>query len=406
MSDDSRLDSVPAADDAAAVSPVPGIPRRRRAGVRYFAHLDRVAALSVDERSRLAPVASKYKFRANDYYLSLVDWDDPADPIRRIVIPDEGEAQEWGRLDASNERAHTVAPGVQHKYAQTVLLLVNEVCGAYCRYCFRKRLFMDGNDETTLDVGPGLDYIRAHPEVTNVLLTGGDPLLVSTPRIESILRSLASIPHVSIVRFGSKMPAFNPFRILDDPELLRVLEEFAGAERKVYLMAHFDHPRELTPEATAALHALQRAGVVCVNQCPLLRGINDDPATLRELFRRTCHAGAPQYYVFQGRPTAGNAPFELPLVEAWSHFHEAQKGLSGLAKRARFVMSHETGKLEVMQCTADRIYLRYHRARDPGDRGRFLVYERDDRACWLDDLVPVGEAAASVSSRAEALGPE
>ena len=107
----------------------------------------------------------------------MVDWDDPADPIRRLVIPDGRELRDWGRLDASNEAAYTVARGVQHKYPSTVLLLVNEVCGAYCRYCFRKRLFMEGNDETSLDVSEGLEYIRRTPTVTNVLLTGGDPLV-------------------------------------------------------------------------------------------------------------------------------------------------------------------------------------------------------------------------------------
>jgi lysine 2,3-aminomutase len=392
-----------AAGPAAPPRPAAPAPSRR---VRYLSHVDRVAQLPEDLRRRLAPIAAKYKFRANDYYLSLIDWDDPADPIRRIVIPDEGEAKEWGRLDASNEKANTVVPGVQHKYAQTVLLLVNEVCGAYCRYCFRKRLFMDGNDETTLDVGPGIEYIRAHPEVTNVLLTGGDPLLVGTRRLGEILDALAAIPHVSIVRIGSKMPAFNPFRILDDPGLLEAFARFTGPERKVYLMAHFDHPREFTPEATAALAAVQAAGVVCVNQCPLLRGVNDDADTLRALFRVASFTGATPYYLFQGRPTAGNEPFEVPIVEGWRHFHEAQKGVSGLAKRARFVMSHETGKIEILQCTEDRIYLRYHRAKDPADRGRFLAYRRDDAAFWLDDLVPADRETGRFARDGRALGPE
>ena len=119
-------------------------------------------------------------FRANDYYLNLIDWDDPSDPIRQLIIPRQEELNEWGKLDASNEESITVARGVQHKYVDTVLLLCNEVCGAYCRYCFRKRLFMDVIDEVTNDVTEGIEYIRQHPEVNNVLLTGGDPLLMST----------------------------------------------------------------------------------------------------------------------------------------------------------------------------------------------------------------------------------
>ena len=153
------------------------------------------------------------------YYLDLINWDDPDDPIRQLIIPREEELTEWGTLDASNEESVTVAHGVQHKYTDTVLLLCNEVCGAYCRYCFRKRLFMDDNDEVTNDVSEGLRYIAEHPEVTNVLLTGGDPLLMSTRRLVDIFEALRAIPHVKIIRLGSKMPAFDPYRVLNDAEL-------------------------------------------------------------------------------------------------------------------------------------------------------------------------------------------
>ena len=128
---------------------------------RYVRKLDRVPEIPAEEVARLQPVTSKYVFRANDYYLKLIDWNDPEDPIRQLIIPREDELKEWGRLDASNETAVTVARGVQHKYVDTVLLLCNEVCGAYCRYCFRKRLFMDDNDEVTNDVSAGLKYIRS-----------------------------------------------------------------------------------------------------------------------------------------------------------------------------------------------------------------------------------------------------
>jgi KamA family protein len=371
--------------------------------VRYVRDLASVPEIPAEARVHLDRVAARYAFRANDYYLGLIDWSDPADPIRRIVIPDAGESEAWGQLDASNEAANTVTQGVQHKYAQTVLLLVNEVCGAYCRYCFRKRLFMDGNDEVSLDVAPGLAHIAAHPEVTNVLLTGGDPLLLSTRRLGEILAALRRIPHVRIVRIGSKMPAFNPFRILDDPALAETLGRHSLPDRRVYLMAHFDHPRELTPEALAAIDRLLRAGVLVVNQCPLLGGINDDPDVLRTLFRELSFAGAPQYYLFQGRPTEGNLPYRVPIVRGWEIFQEAMRGVSGLAKRARFVMSHETGKVEVLAVTATRIIVRIHRSRDPEQRGRVFEYERDDDAAWLDELRPVGE---EIPACACAAGPE
>lgn len=357
--------------------------------VRYITNISRIEGLSDADRSLLAEVAKRYVFRANDYYLKLIDWRDPADPIRRLIIPHADELADWGKLDASNEAANTKLPGVQHKYPHTVLLLVNEVCGAYCRYCFRKRLFMDDNDETINDISAGLDYIRSQPQVTNVLLTGGDPLVMSTGKLERILAALRAIPHVGIIRIGSKMPAFNPFRILEDHRLQEVLRTHSTPEKRIYLMAHFDHPRELTPEAAAGLEAFHQAGVIAVNQCPLIRGVNDDPAVLAALFRKLSFIGVPPYYLFQGRPTAGNAPYEVPLVRGYAIFEDAKTRISGLAKRARFVMSHDSGKIEMVGLDEARIYLRYHRARDPADEGRFMVYLRDDQASWLDQLTPV-----------------
>jgi lysine 2,3-aminomutase len=363
--------------------------------VNYIRDVSKLDRIPPEMRETMKRVAERYVFRANDYYLGLIDWDDPEDPIRRLVVPDERELLEWGNLDASNEQSITVARGVQHKYPHTVLLLVNEVCGAYCRYCFRKRLFIDGNDETTLDITEGLEYIRSHPQVTNVLLTGGDPLLMSTRRILQIIEQLRAIPHVQIIRIGTKMPAFNPWRILDDPALVEGLSKFSTAEKRIYLMMHFDHPRELSEAAVAGIDMLIRNGVICVNQCPLIRGINDDPEVLASMFRQLSFIGCPQYYLFQGRPTAGNEPYELPIVAGYEIVEEAKRRVSGLAKRVRFVMSHESGKIEIVGVDEQFIYLRYHRAKDPANEGRFMVYHRDDHAYWLDQLVAVGRLVAA-----------
>lgn len=364
--------------------------------VAYVRDVERLEGIPPEERRRLAEVAARFPFRANDYYLGLVDWSDPADPIRRLVVPSEGELERFGSLDASNEAKNAVAPGVQHKYPHTVLFLVNEVCGAFCRYCFRKRLFLDDTGETSIDVRPGLKYVAERPQITNVLLTGGDPLMLNTRRLDEIIGGLRAIPHVGIVRIGTKMPAFNPYRILEDPELLAMIRRHSTAEKRLYVMAHFDHPRELTPVAVEALGKLMEAGAIIVNQCPLIAGINDDPEVLAQLFRKLSFIGAPQYYLFQGRPTAGNAPFEVPIVRGYFLFEEAKKRVSGLAKRARFVMSHERGKIEIVGVTDTRIFLRFHRARNPLEEGRFLSFYRNDAACWLEDLVPAdGDAAAS-----------
>ena len=362
-----------------------------RQRVKYVRRLNQVPEIPAAIRARLQPVTEEYVFRANDYYLGLIDWSDPDDPIRQLIIPREEALNDWGRLDASNEESVTVARGVQHKYCDTVLLLCNEVCGAYCRYCFRKRLFMDDNDEVTNDISAGLAYIAAHPEVSNVLLTGGDPLLMSTRRLVEIFEALRAIDHVRIIRIGSKMPAFDPWRVLRDDELQAAFRKYSTPERRIYLMAHFDHPRELTAEAVAGIDACLRNGVICVNQCPLVRGVNDDAATLAEMYSRLSYIGCPPYYLFQGRPTAGNEPYEVPIVHGWLTFQEALRRGSGLARRARYCMSHETGKVEVVGIDDERIYLRYHQAKDPADLGRFFVRRRDDRASWLDDLAAVEE---------------
>lgn len=365
-------------------------PARR---IRYVTNVDRIPNIPAAERERLRRVTEQYVFRANDYYLELIDWDDPHDPIKQLIIPRSDELSDWGKLDASNEAAVTVARGVQHKYPHTVLLLCNEVCGAYCRYCFRKRLFMNDNDETTNDVSAGIRYIAEHPQITNVLLTGGDPLLMSTRRLTEIITQLRQIEHVRIIRIGSKMPAFNPWRILNDPELQDLLSAFSTPRHRIYLMAHFDHPRELTDAAVEGLDCFMRCGVVTVNQCPLIKGVNDDPAVLAELYQKLAWTGCPPYYLFQGRPTQGNEPYEVPIVRGWEIFREALRRGSGLARRARFVMSHETGKIEICGVDAAHIYMRYHRAKNPEDRGQFMIFRRNDDAYWLDQLEPMDDTA-------------
>ncbi len=362
--------------------------------VAYVRNLDKITSIPPDEREKLKKVAQKYVFRANEYYLDLIDWNNPDDPIKQLIIPREEELNDWGELDASNEQAITVSRGVQHKYPDTVLLLCNEVCGAYCRYCFRKRLFMDDNDEVTLDVSEGIEYIANHPEVRNVLLTGGDPLLMSTRRLVDILRRLREVPHVEIIRLGSKMPAFNPWRLTHDEELQKALRRYSTPKKRIYLMAHFDHPRELTEPAIEGIDCFIKCGVICVNQCPLVKGVNDDADVLAQMYHNLSYIGCPPYYLFQGRPTAGNEPYQVPIVRGYEIFSEALRRGSGLARRARFAMSHATGKIEILAVDEKHIYLRYHRAKTPELRGRFMVYHRDEQAYWLDDLVPVEGLAA------------
>ncbi len=365
----------------------------KRKKARYVLNVDRLNHLSEEERAKLSEVSKKYAFRANDYYLNLIDWNDPRDPIRKLIIPHENELNEWGQLDASDEKAITVRKGVQHKYGSTVLLLVNEVCGGFCRYCFRKRLFMNGNDEVQYDLEEGLRYIEEHSEVNNVLLTGGDPLILQTPKLAKILERLRTIDHVRIIRIGSKMPAFNPYRFLNDQSLIDLFKEHSLPDRRIYLMCHYDHPRELTKQSREAIRRVIEAGVICMNQNPILRGISDDPKAMAQLWNELSFMGVSQYYVFQGRPTAGNEPYEMPIVESYHKVEQAKKLCSGLGKRVKYCMSHESGKIEIIGVDHRHIYLKYHRAKHAADEQRLLVCHRNDEACWLDQLRPVDGGA-------------
>jgi len=354
--------------------------------VKYIIKLDLIPELKEDERKELAQVTDKFAFRTNDYYNSLIDWSDPEDPIRRIVIPTTEELDVWGKLDASNESKYMKVHGLEHKYPDTALLLVTDVCGIYCRFCFRKRLFMNDNDEVARDVSEGLEYIRNHPEINNVLLTGGDPLVLATFKLEKTLKALAEIPHVRIVRIGSKMLAVNPFRVIDDPSLLELFEWFnTETGKKLYLMNHFNHPRELTKEARRAIELVQKTGTTLTNQTPILKGINDNEETLRELLEELSFIGVPPYYVFQCRPTAGNKTYSTKIEETIDLVEAVRAKVSGLAARVRYVMSHETGKIEILGKTSELVFFRYHRAADPENAGKFMVYKRNPDAHWFDD---------------------
>jgi KamA family protein len=372
---------------------------------KYITKLDNIQQLSASERTELQEVVDKFEFRTNEYYQALINWDDPDDPIRRIVIPTKDELDIWGRLDASAEDAYTKLPGLEHKYEFTALLLVNDVCAAYCRFCFRKRLFMDENDEVVRDVSEGIQYIREHKEINNVLLTGGDPMIMSTAKMENIIRQLREIEHVQIIRIGSKVPVFNPYRVLSDPSLLKMLEKYSLGRKKIYIMAHFNHPRELTDEAIKAMDMLRNAGAVTVNQTPLIRGINDDPVVLSELFNQLSYCGIPPYYLFICRPTLGNLTYAVPIEEAFEIFEKARMNCSGLAKRARLVMSHSTGKIEIVGKTETHIYLRYHRAANPQEKARFMIFRSNPEAYWFDDYDEIIEEY-SIENPYRCSGPE
>ncbi len=352
--------------------------------IRYITNLGKMDHLTTSEIEMLEPVSEKFAFRTNNYYNSLINWDDPEDPLRRLVVPVMEELSDWGQLDASEEKLYQPISGIEHKYSSTVLLLCNDVCAAYCRFCFRKRLFQVDNDEVVKDVSSGIQYIEAHPEVNNVLLTGGDPMVMSTLRLKDIIHELSRIEHVKNIRIGTKIPAFNPFRIVEDQALIEMFEYY-GSIKQIYIMAHFNHPKELTETAILSLKMLIKAGVSVVNQTPIIHKVNDSSIILKELFEKLSFIGVQTYYVFACRPTEGNEAFAVPIEEAYEIYKKAVSDISGLAKTARFIMSHKQGKIEVLGLIKELIFFKNHNLVECSKNGDISTYKRNPKAYWLED---------------------
>ncbi|HEA83798.1 MAG TPA: radical SAM protein, partial [Thermodesulfobacterium geofontis] len=272
------------------------------------------------------------------------------------------------------------------------VILTTNVCAMYCRFCFRKRLFINKGEEVALDISKALDYVKKHPEINNVLLTGGDPLILNTSKLEKILEELSNISHVRIVRIGSKIPATNPFRIINDSSLLRIFEKFNSQKnKKLYLMTHFNHPKEITKEAKRAIRLVQKTGTITCNQTPILKGINDSAEILKALIEELSFTGITPYYFFQCRPVVGNRMFSTNIEDTIDIVESARSKVSGLAAKVRYVMSHETGKIEILGKTKEHIFFRYHRAANPEDAGKIMVYKRNPSACWFDEYTELVE---------------
>jgi KamA family protein len=337
-----------------------------------------IPGLSQEEFDAIQRVTEFFPFRVTSHYLSLVDWKDPHDPLRRVVVPDEGELESGGSLDPSREKSFYVLPGMQHKYPDTVLILASHQCAGYCRYCFRKRLFIRRSmREHPPDINNCIEYIRNHPEVRNVLLSGGDPLTLSSKWLMEIIRKIARLPRIEAIRIGTRMLSWDPGRVIADQFLLqelRELSELSGVQ--LYVMSHITHSGELCAEAIEAIRLLRRCGVAICNQTPIIRGVNDSADALEDLFNALVATGVSPYYIFQVRPTVGNSIYSVPPLEAYMILREAQNRCSGLAARARYVISHHTGKLHVCGLTDEHLVMVYHRAAFPGDRGRTILVKR------------------------------
>lgn len=345
--------------------------------------------LTEGEYASIRAEIARFPMSVTRYYLSLIDPSDPLDPIRRMAIPSETCLSTDGELDTSGESGNTKRKGVQHKYRQTVLVLLTADCATFCRHCFRRRLVGKPTEEIAEDLPSVAAYIRAHPEVNNVLLSGGDAFLLPTERIEPWLSALSALPALDFIRFGTRTPVTFPQRILTDPTLLDLLSKYAQ-KKQLYVVTHFNHPREFTPESTAAIRALQKAGVAVRNQTVLLRGVNDDAQTLAALLQGITARGVTQHYVFQCRPVQGVKPiFQVPLKEGLSIVQAALAAQNGIGK-ADYTLSHVTGKIRVLGTTdAGETVFQYKTAKDPQNIGRIFTLPLDDSDTWLPDPLPI-----------------
>lgn len=420
------------------------LPRRVR---KYRAYtrkdLDDIAqvrALADVDRDALKAVAAVLPFRVNNYVVEcLIDWSRvPDDPIYQLtfsqpaMLDREDFSTMYGlvRRKADAEQITSEArriqrrlnphpsgqlqlnvpqlggralEGMQHKYRETVLFFpaAGQTCHAYCSYCFRWAQFVGitelkfaERDATTL-----ARYVRSHPEVTSVLFTGGDPMVMKSSVLERYVAPLIdpSLEHVESIRFGTKAPAFWPYRFTTDPDadnLLRLFETIQRSGRAVALMAHYSHPRELeTPEAREALSRIRSTGAVVRCQAPLVKHVNDSADVWANLWRLQVRAGAVPYYMFVERDTGPKHYFEVSLARGLEIFNDAYRRVSGLARTVRGPsMSATPGKVLIDGTTTiggEKVFvLKFLQARDPDWVGRPFFARFDPRATWLDDLRP------------------
>ena len=348
--------------------------------------LEKHVRLSPRELVKLEQVVQAHPMRISPYYLSLIDWNDPADPIRKMAVPSAEELNLAGFYDTSGETENTKMPGLQHKYSETALILTTNRCATYCRFCFRKRFVGLSSAEILKRFDEAAHYVAEHEEINNVLVSGGDPLVLNNDIIQRFLEVLSRIDHLRFIRIGSRVPVTLPAR-LSDPKLLAIFRKYSKSEKRLHVVTHFNHPREITPQSIVAISNLLKVGVPVSNQTVLLRGVNDNPETLANLMNRIVSIGVAPYYVFQCRPVRRvKNYFQVPISRGIKIVEKAKAGCNGLAKRFKYVMSHLTGKIEILGIADDEIYFKYHEAKDRENLGVMFKRQVDEEAAWLDDF--------------------
>ena len=262
------------------------------------------------------------------YYLGLCDTNDADCPVRKQCVPDGREATEvdGDMADPLGELEHEVAPHLIQRYPDRALLLATDRCAVYCRFCTRSRMVGDGGGAVSIEaLGPALDYLRAHPEVRDVIVSGGDPLAMATDRVVRVVAAVRDVPTIETIRIATRVPVTLPMRITR--ELTQALRPF----HPLWVMTHFNHPKELTPESEDACRRLADAGFPVMNQTVLLRGINDQAETLERLFRGLIRVRVRPYYLLQADPVRGTGHLRTPMSTGLAIMSELQGRLTGIA---------------------------------------------------------------------------
>ena len=310
--------------------------------------LEKHINLSDSERQTLETLETTWG--TTPYFASLMDSDDPKCPIRRQVIPSMNETRNtfgmqdylvWKENRATEEKRPDC---IARQYKDRVAFTVTQVCGIYCRHCFRKELVVDKDLKLSFEVDEGLKWIAEHPEVRDILITGGDPFLLSDDQLDYLIRKIREIPHVEMIRFGSRLPVVLPQRIT--PGLLKVL---GGYHRvPIWINTQVNHPKEITELTAKAVYDLLSCGVNVGNQAVLLKGINDDVETFRELHQKLLRVRIRPYYVFYCEPAPGIDHFRTPVEKGAELIRDALRGhTTGLAQ-PMYVIATNVGKIPLM----------------------------------------------------------
>jgi KamA family protein len=401
--------------------------------------LPQLQDISDTDRMSMMAVAQVFPFRVNNHVVDeLIDWSNiPEDPIFQLTFPqpamlsirdlarmlglmrrgtteDVREAARQiqtvlnphpaGQLDLNVPRLmDEPLSGLQHKYDETVLFFpaAGQTCHAYCTYCFRWPQFagLDGMKFASHETDALVRYLRAHEEVTSVLITGGDPMVMKTSMLRRYVEALLdpALEHVASIRIGTKALAYWPYRFLTHPDsadLLELFEQVREAGKELALMAHFSHPRELEPTVTRdALRAVRDAGATVRCQSPIVRHVNDSVDAWADLWRMQVRLGAVPYYMFVERNTGPNRYFEVPLLQAEEVYRKAFRQVSGLARTVRGPsMSATPGKVLFIGTTyvynEEVFVLRFIQARNPEWVGKPFFARYDPTATWFTDLKP------------------